>query len=44
MTGLKSLLYSAALLASLQGVAASVFNNGTKMVATYWGELRPSRL
>ncbi|KAJ5965343.1 class III chitinase [Penicillium waksmanii] len=36
MVGLKSLLYPAALLASLHGVAASVLRNGTKMVATYW--------
>lgn len=39
--GLKSLIYSAALLASLQGVNANVLKDGTKKVATYWGELDP---
>jgi len=37
--GLNSLLYSAALLASLQGVNANILSDSTKKVATYWGEL-----
>lgn len=40
MMGLKSLLYSAALLVSLQGVNAGVFNDGTNKVAAYWGMLK----
>ena len=39
--GLKSLLYSVALLASLQVVNANALKDGTKKVATYWGELDP---
>lgn len=37
--GLKSMLYSAALLASLQGVNANILSDSSKKVATYWGEL-----
>ncbi|KAJ5572717.1 class III chitinase [Penicillium hetheringtonii] len=34
--GLKSMLYSAALLASLQGVNANILSDSSKKVATYW--------
>lgn len=33
------MLYSAALLASLQGVNANILSDSSKKVATYWGEL-----